>query len=136
MESPKAFFCPSEQDPRSMLGTPENPWPPGPDGDPNIQGYCGYGCRPEVNIPDVAAPGTSSALPKLAAFKNKAIFADLTATPQRVDTRHIEGINVLFGDGSAEWIQRSTFDADLKLCLAISPANNEAQRRLWEALDR
>ena len=31
-------------------------------------------------------------------------LADLTATPQRVDLRHRDGINVLYGDGAGRWV--------------------------------
>src|SRR5688572_2523888 len=64
MKTPTVFFCPSENDTRSMFATPENPWPPGPsDGDPAMQVYAGYGCRPEIAIPDDPGPGLL--LPKL-----------------------------------------------------------------------
>src|SRR5438045_5223961 len=52
VRTPRVFFCPSEVDPRSMLATDQNPWPPGPDGNPNAQVYCGYGSRPEIALPD------------------------------------------------------------------------------------
>lgn len=34
MTGPQAFYCPAENDPKYMFNTPDNPWPPGPDGDP------------------------------------------------------------------------------------------------------
>src|SRR5687767_12629196 len=46
MREPNVFFCPSENDTRSMLNSDINPWPPGPEGDPTKHTYCGYGCRP------------------------------------------------------------------------------------------
>src|SRR5688500_10862952 len=105
MKVPSGFFCPSENGTRSMLPPPASPWPPG---DPAFQVYAGYGCRPEVKIPDDPASFLLSgvALPRLNRFKRKAVFADLTATVSRVDTRHRVGINALYGDGSAKWIYR------------------------------
>jgi len=137
MKTPAAFFCPSENDPRSMLATADNPWPPG---DPAFQVYAGYGCRPEVKIPDDPASFllTGVSLPRLNRFKSKAVFADLTATVQRVDTRHVRGINVLFGDGSAKWIDRKPFDAELRQCTAIDVTGkwNPQQDAIWAALDQ
>src|SRR3954452_3463668 len=39
MQQPDIFFCPSDTDPRSMFNSGDNPWPPGPDGDPTKQVY-------------------------------------------------------------------------------------------------
>jgi prepilin-type processing-associated H-X9-DG protein len=133
MPKPDVFFCPSENDPRSMLNTSLNPWPPA--ADPTINVACGYACRPEIALPDdPAAPDYF--LPKLAAFKNKAIFGDLTSVPARVDTRHRTGINVLYGDGSATRIERKKFNDDLQVCTSINITFNPIQDRIWLALDR
>jgi prepilin-type N-terminal cleavage/methylation domain-containing protein len=136
MNNPRVFFCPSENDPRSMLNTPLNPWPPDPTAVPPPQVYSGYGCRPEVDLPDDPALYTSLTMPRLNRFKNKAIFADLTALPARVETRHRRGINVLFGDSSARWIERGVFDEPLKPCNAIAAKFNDNQDKIWQALDR
>lgn len=134
MNDPRIFFCPSESDPRSMLQTAVNPWPPGSDTTQHT--YCGYGARPEVELPDELQFIPGLILPKLSQFKNKAIFADLTATPQRLDTRHRVGINVLYGDGSAHWVGRPVFDVDLQKSPAISKDANPFQDNIWLALDR
>jgi prepilin-type N-terminal cleavage/methylation domain-containing protein len=131
MKSPKAFFCPSENDPKSLFNTPQNPWPPG---DPAFQVYEGYGCRPEVELPDDPVP--TAVMPRLNKFKNKAVIADLTAIVNRVDTRHRIGINVLYGDGSGKWMERKPFGEDLKNCTVISAVNNDRQTRIWGTLDR
>src|SRR5205085_918714 len=81
MQQPQVFYCPSENDPRSMYGTPENPWPPGPDGDPAQQTYAGYGCRPETLLPDELQTVPGVKMPLLSQFRDKAILADLIATP-------------------------------------------------------
>jgi prepilin-type N-terminal cleavage/methylation domain-containing protein len=134
MRSPSVFYCPSETDPRSMLETPENPWPPGID--PAKHTYAGYGCRPEIEIPDVPSGLPSQPLPKLSRFRSKAIFADLTATPERVNTRHVVGINVLYGDGSASWTRRDLFDAHLAQSPALAKATNPHHDSIWQTLDR
>src|SRR5437660_534417 len=115
MPNPNIFFCPSETDPRSLLNTAANPWPPG--ADPAKHTYSGYGCRPEIELPDDPLPDLS--MPRLTRFRNKAIFADLPAVVARVDTRHKTGVNVLYGDGSAVWIDRGKFNNDMLGCTVI-----------------
>jgi prepilin-type processing-associated H-X9-DG protein len=136
MRSPDVFFCPAEHDERSTLNSAINPWPPGPGFHPELQTYCGYGARPETNIPDDLATAPKFRLPTLAHFQNQAILADLTATPQRLDTRHSTGVNVLYGDGSARWIDRTRFDFDLSKCPAISPNANPFQDNIWNIFDQ
>jgi len=139
MKTPRVFFCPSENNPQSMFATPINPWPPGADGDPTIQGYCGYACRPQVGIPDDLNTAPEFSFPRLYRFRNSAILSDLTATPERVTTRHYRGINVLFGSGAAHWVERQVFDEPLNQCHAIagvaSPAIDAAQDEIWRRLD-
>ena len=136
MSSPRAFYCPSENNPQSMFNTSINPWPPGPDGNSAMQGYSGYGCRPDIFLPDDPAAYAATPMPRLLHFKNKAIVADLTALPARVDSRHRIGINVLFGDGSAKWILRQPFDDQLRQCTSLSTVFNPQQDAIWQVLDR
>jgi hypothetical protein len=75
-------------------------------------------------------------MPKMSSFRNKAILADLTATPQRVDTRHVSGINVLYGNGSAHWVERGAINDELIQCPAISPTSNPHQDAIWQVFDR
>jgi prepilin-type N-terminal cleavage/methylation domain-containing protein/prepilin-type processing-associated H-X9-DG protein len=132
MPNPNVFFCPSENDPRSLFNTPANPWPPG--ADPSKHSYSGYGCRPEIELPDDPQPDLI--LPRLGKFRNKAIFADLTAVVARVQTRHKTGVNVLYGDGSAIWIDRGKFNNDLLGCTVINASNNGRQDAIWASFDR
>jgi prepilin-type N-terminal cleavage/methylation domain-containing protein len=145
MTPPQVFFCPSNNDPQSMYNTPNNIWPPGPEFVSANQVYSGYACRPEIELPDDSAqyetdpPGTWQPIPRLSHFKNKAIFGDLTATPSRVDTRHRTGINVLYGDGGACWVDRKAFNIPLSQCPAVATNNaavNASQDQIWTALDR
>ena len=143
LKSPMILYCPSDNDPQSMFNTSINPWPPAQDGDPaGVTVYSGYGCRPEVELPDNSAqygtdaPGTWQPMPRLTRLKNKAIFGDLTAMPARLDTRHRTGVNVLYGDGSAKWIERGRFDEFLRPITAIDKSFNPNQDQIWQALDR
>jgi prepilin-type N-terminal cleavage/methylation domain-containing protein/prepilin-type processing-associated H-X9-DG protein len=134
MPDPNVYYCPAENDPRSILGSDVNPWPPGPEGSPTINVAAGYGFRPEVDIPD--DPNTwGTLLPKLSKFRSKAILGDLTALPARLDTRHRQGVNVLYGDGSAKWVPREVFDEPLKQCTALGAAANPFQDQIWERFD-
>ena len=145
MAEPEVFFCPSNADPQSILQSETNPWPPGPDGpDPSKNVFAGYGCRPEVELNDefhiygnlVGTPPVLVPVPKLNDFRNKAIFADLVAAPVRVDLRHKKGVNVLYGDGSAVWIDRGGFNEHLAPSTTINPMYNINQDRIWAVLDK
>ncbi len=133
MKTPQVFFCPSEKDPRASLGTAANPWPPGSIATQNV--FCGYGARPEKAIPDDPAAWSSDTLPRMLKFKNKAIFSDIVSTPDKLKTRHKTGVNVLYGDGSANWIPLSVFEYDLKQCPVLAPAANDWQDWIWKEFD-
>lgn len=136
MPDPRVFFCPSENDPREQWNTTPNPWPVGLGITPTANVYAGYGCRPQVALPDSPDPGIT--LPKMAQFRNVAIFADLVSISTRVDTRHVKGINVLYGNGSARWVGRGCFNASLQECGNPFPATtvyNSFQDQIWAALD-
>ena len=142
MKTPKVFFCPSESNEKFMYDTADDPWPPGPEGDPSKLVFSGYGCRPEVLLPDdFAALPPDVFLPKLTQMKSKAIFADLANSPTRLDTRHAAGVNVLYGDGSAHWVNRGAF-AD-PLARSAEPAGfppdpqyDDEMDEIWAAFDR
>lgn len=140
MSQPEIFYCPSNKDEQSNFNTASNPWPPGPEGVSALNNYAGYGCRPEKEVPDKELPGEPQVaqyrMPRLADYRAKAIFADLTALPARVDRRHKDGINVLYGDGSVSWVARTAFDAPLRKCKDLDPEFNDEQDAIWAALDQ
>jgi prepilin-type N-terminal cleavage/methylation domain-containing protein len=138
MSTPQIYYCPSENDPRNQFNTAQNPWPPGPDGNPAAQAFSGYAMRPDTALPDDPADfgPLNLSMPKFTRFKSKAILADLNALPARVDTRHRVGVNALYGDGSARWVDRKLFDADLRACTALNASFDANQDRLWAAMDR
>jgi type II secretory pathway pseudopilin PulG len=131
---PQVFYCPAENDPQNSFNTNLSPWPPQLGSTNNT--YSGYGCRPEYALPDDVSTWTTLTLPRLFRFRNKAIFADLTSMPARLDTRHKTGVNVLYGNGSARWIARTNFNDDLTKCTALSPTFNPNQDNIWAAFDR
>jgi prepilin-type processing-associated H-X9-DG protein len=132
MKDPRVFFCPSEVDPQSVLNSQINPWPPG---NPAKQVYAGYGGRAETLLPDDLSTIAPGVMPRLVNFRSKAILADLFHMPQRLETRHRDGINVLYGDGSAHWVPRGNFNELLTPCVSISAAWNSYQWGIWQKLD-
>ena len=132
MKSPAAFYCPSAQgDVFHEYDGVRNPWQPETG---NVRG--GYYLRPMAQngtpvlwrdgntaakpaAPPVAdegpdtndpAAGAWRPYPRLSKFKNRAISADIFATPHRIEWRHKKGINVLYANGHAKWLDRGAFD--------------------------
>ncbi len=140
MQDGKAFFCPSEKNPQWMYNTPRNssfdldpgnPWPfvrtyPGYLAETRL----GYGTRPAYNGRTLRWPWTSEYpaknfsmveeppssgnwvihVARLSKLKNKAILADLLCFPASVTYRHKTGVNVLYANGSAKWIDRRVLE--------------------------
>jgi prepilin-type N-terminal cleavage/methylation domain-containing protein len=115
MESPEAFYCPSERDEQVVFDTAANAWPPDLEGpaELNAAGFpqrtrAGYGVRPIADWPEPAPPGTPApmpegTMPKLARQKTKALAADLFHEPSQIRERHEEGVNVVAAHGGARW---------------------------------
>ena len=139
LAEPRVLYCPTEVNPRFMLDTADNPWPAtGVTPSTNIQ--AGYGMRPEHQIPDnLSAAPAGFVMPRLNQFRDRAILADLTSSGVRVATRHASGINVLWGDGSAEYVaSQKVLDivSDIpEPPMPPSPLYNDAHTALWELLD-
>lgn len=130
LKSPKAFYCPSESDAQFSFNTPSNPWPFVGKGELEWAGGPGaaqncrlsYNSRPEAaytpvhtdprqrEVPVLTTAPFPRAFPTFRKLKNKAIVADLVAFPQAVTRRHKSGVNVLFANGSAQWIPLSDFN--------------------------
>jgi len=168
MQTPQVMYCPSEQSYLyHMYNSPLNKWPPAPTLNPPKSGTtrAGYGMRPGIGMgpnedfqwtsTDGLAPGVAPntksaetkqpmAMPKLSKLKNRAILADIFASPERVNTRHNKGINVAYANGSAHWVERrvlTDLDATGKNPLLECNENfnskfNKYQREIWDRLDR
>jgi prepilin-type N-terminal cleavage/methylation domain-containing protein len=143
IDNPNVFFCPSESNPKFMYNTSANPWPD-PGGMPTANIQAGYSARPDHEIPDTLTnpPGSSTpfTMPRMSGFKDEAIFADLTAARTRIDTRHADGINVLYANGSARYVRLSAFvqpDAQWpEPALPPVSSYNSTQDAIWTALDK
>lgn len=135
MSDPAAFYCPAEESPGQQLeGQPPLPWPPDPpDGlDANVQG--GYAARPLLDWAEQPLP---ERMPRLDDWRDEAIFADTIGTPERVDTRHHEGIHALYGDSHVQWVRREHFDEPLNNSpdISFTGAYNDQQQEIWERFD-
>jgi prepilin-type N-terminal cleavage/methylation domain-containing protein len=146
---PKVLYCPSQTNTKFVFATSDNPWPlPGVTPGANIQaGYCS---RPDKQIPDdlsnpagsgVAVPFTMPHLRDYNVFTNQAIFGDLTAAANRIQTGHHDGNNVLFADGSAHWIPLAAFqppptDPWPETVNPPSSMFNPTQDFIWNAFDK
>ncbi|MDB5320687.1 MAG: hypothetical protein JWN40_2318 [Phycisphaerales bacterium] len=143
IDNPNVLYCPSENNPKFMFNTSANPWPD-PDTAPTANIQAGYCARPEHEIPDDPLNPPAYLIPfnmpRLNEFRNEAIFADLTAARTRIDTRHGDGINVLYANGSARWVRLSAFrqpDAQWpEPTLPPVATYNGTQDAIWTALDK
>jgi len=118
-----------------LFNTDANPWPPGVNS--KVNGWAGYACRADEELPDIeATEKVPKKMPRLADYRARAIFSDLTAQPARVDRRHRDGINALFGDGSASWVPRAAFDKPLAKCTSNDKNFNPQQDEIWKGIDK
>jgi len=133
----KAWYCPSEQDILFQYDSIQNVWcfdriPPsdhlvamvGPDpGYDSAHTRAGYNARPIANWSSALADqvplidpcpdyrSNVKAFIRLAQLKNKAIMSDqVNYGPQSARVRHFKGINVLYANGSAKWVDFKQID--------------------------
>jgi prepilin-type N-terminal cleavage/methylation domain-containing protein/prepilin-type processing-associated H-X9-DG protein len=123
----RAFFCPSEHDPTQAFNTKDNPWPA--QAGKTLQG--GYGTNPLVDWGGATFPDAPIRISNLTRIP---LIADGVGMPKRVDSRHKDGVNVVFSDGSGNWVPREKFNTDLAGCTSAGAANNAAIDRIWQIL--
>src|SRR2546423_12422172 len=134
LKSPGYLYCPSEvRDYHKYNAGPDNSWKPDdPTGNLNDGLRAGYLLRPcdstyrpvlwpastnSPGAPPVDNKNYSSTdprapwrpYPQISKLKRIAIAADIFSTPARIIQRHVKGINVLYADGSAIWVEREAF---------------------------
>ncbi len=127
IDDPRILFCPSETDPTQAFNTPQNPYPI--KSGTNLQG--GYACNPLV---DWGTATTPPDWPRLQSLDRVPMLADGAGLPERVDSRHRDGIHVIYTDGSARWVPRKDFEAQLSQSTSLGAESNDAQTKLWEIL--
>ncbi len=131
METPEAYYCPAEQAEDQSLDTPSNPWPPGEAAAANVQG--GYAMAP---LSDAAYNEFPPRMPRLDELFDAAILSDGVGLPARLDSRHGDGVNVLYADSATRWVDRERFNDPLSRCVGLLEENNEDQALIWEELNR
>jgi len=135
----EAFYCPAETAPGQSYDTADNPWPPGPDGDPNQDTQGGYSLRPIVNFdgdsPDGRTEYPTAGFARVDQTFDQALIADTVNLPERVDSRHSDGVNVLYADWAVRWVDRDAFDAPLAASPTLDATYNDQQDLIWQALD-
>ncbi len=133
------MYCPSDANPRFSFNTPDNPWKPGED--PAKNTTAGYALRPIVDIPDdlATAPPTFQ-MPRWTKQKNRAVVSDLTSSKTRVDTRHRDGLNVVYADGHGKWVPRKQVEPAMSALpeptFPPDPQWDDEVDAVWEGFDR
>lgn len=132
------LYCPAEIEASQSFNTPENPWPPSADPAANTQG--GYASYPFIDwvwsqTPDALSPPRP--WPSLDRLEPaQPLIADGVGLPERVDSRHGDGVYVLYADAGVAWQPRSRFDTPLSQCVGLDAANNPLQQHVWDSLFR
>jgi len=121
VEATEQFFCPVQEDPFHLLATDDNPWPAKPDFDTRA----GYGRRYGLS-------GKS-----LSEFRELVAYAaDLLHLPKLItESGHKSGVNVVYIDGHAEWVDAFKDLIDNDLASPFDPADNGIIKDIWKTLD-
>jgi hypothetical protein len=118
----KTYYCPSEEsDPLFIYDSPDNPYPFKPGINPfaplNHHLRFGYNTRPIADwfiTPQDPIPylfpcrdyaSDVRGLPRQSKMKNKAVVSDIILERKSVLNRHKRGVNVLYANGSAQWVE-------------------------------
>ncbi len=166
--SGRALFCPSFQSDRFHgFMSSGNPWPPSTNTsrityssrcstnnvNPQSGSWAtdgvswGVGSKPgpfhplKVDQGKVASPIEPANMFRLAKMKNRAILADVVSSITRLKPAHQKGINVLYANGSARWIQQETFldqlrEAERLNLNLFNPAQDWIHDQIWNNLDK
>lgn len=138
MDEPRVYYCPAETAADQAFDTPANPWPPGPALLSSVGVQGGYAARPMVAFDQVTADGTAEypeRFPQLTELGSQAILADGTGLPERVQSRHVRGVNALHADGAARWVERGAIAEPLERITGIDAAFNGEQDAIWSIFD-
>jgi prepilin-type N-terminal cleavage/methylation domain-containing protein len=157
LKAPEAFYCPASTDPEIQYNVPGNLWPPDRVLPAPTNVRLGYSSRPLVSWegtePWPGTPTNKLPFPRLTKMKNQAILADVFSDPRRLPERHKKGVNVLYGNGGAKWVDAKVgaivevnkttpryFNVELARCNSDfnqgRDTNNEAQDFIWLIFDK
>ena len=116
----EAFYCSSYTDFNHQYNQPSNPWPPTNVPTTEVGIRTTYSVRPYDVIWTSEGPfypqkkaGGEAPFPRLSRLKNQAIISDITSSATRLTIAHVKGVNVLYANGAAHWVDKGTIDEDL-----------------------
>jgi prepilin-type N-terminal cleavage/methylation domain-containing protein len=162
----RVFFCPSFQgDIYHAFDAQQNAWPPAlnevrctyssrastSDANPTVGSQAndvvtwGYGATPGPFYPLKMNPAngqildgvTKSDMFRLSKLKNRAIVCDVVSSITRVIPSHRKGINVLYANGGAEWVDQGLFMKQLTAGGGgmFNADHNYLHHEIWNNLD-
>ena len=132
----EVLYCPAETASKQSFNSADNPWPPGEEPGANTEG--GFASYPFMDwvwarTPDALNP--RKPWPSIDTLEpEQPLLADGVGLPERLDTRHVEGVHVLYADAGVMWRDRGDFDEPLNDCVGLDVANNPLQRAIWDIL--
>jgi prepilin-type N-terminal cleavage/methylation domain-containing protein/prepilin-type processing-associated H-X9-DG protein len=101
----------------------------------------GFASKGDARPFNAVGGGTFKYVPfmKVPQMKSRMIVSDIMSSPERIVLYcHKTGVNVLYGDGSAKWVQKSFIENELEAVRAaggFSAAGNTPLENLWLKLD-
>jgi prepilin-type N-terminal cleavage/methylation domain-containing protein len=149
LNTPQAFYCPSQTDTRFQFDTDDNVWPPPSPSGKHVR--AGYTCRPTVKWTKITGTNVyrPAQYPKLSQMRNKAILADIVGIPKNspeFTSVHHKKLNVLYGDKSVRPVDKGAYEANQKLIEAQTTSgaplslyvdeSDPSLDNLWNNLDR
>jgi type II secretory pathway pseudopilin PulG len=139
-----AFYCPSFTDINHQFDVATNPWPPS-QVPTSLKGTrTTYSVRPLTDVIWTAEgpyypqkrDKSKADFPRLSRLKNEAIVSDINSSSTRIIVAHQKGINVLYANGGAKWVDKGGIMQLLEdLKGAFSPTKDPLVDELWEKLD-
>ena len=139
LKQPRAFYCPSQNDPFFQFDVPQNVWPPEKAQTGADHCRLGYGVRP-IDFMGDWNPAWPAVFQRLTKLKNKAIISDIASSPERIKEDHVKGINVLYANGGAKWTDYKLVKQYVDACTFTYSANvagnNTNQDKMWDMWDR
>jgi len=142
----KAYYCPSENNTQWVYNgeggdindyISRNEWPFNMKKGSLFETRFGYANRPCVGWkmpppdPDkggqqifLTYDGKQTSMARLTQLKNKAILADANMCPLHLKSRHIKGVNVLYGHGGAKWVSKDAFMKAPYSTITVGPSDN------------
>ncbi|MFQ5805243.1 MAG: type II secretion system protein [Phycisphaerae bacterium] len=115
------LYCPVQEDPYHSLATDVNPWPV----QEGHKTRAGYGRR-------FGLSGKSlSQIPELIAFAG-----DVLHLPNVILSGHKTGVNVVYTDGHAEWVDDPGILTNNELARPFDPLDNPIMEEIWTWLDQ